>query len=190
MYNQFINMINSMLNFMIFKLKKVDKGENIKIRGRISIHGHGKITFGNDVNIISTPSINPIGGNPKAYFQAEKDGAIIVGNNVGMTAPAITAFRNVTIEDNVMLGRSVQIYDTDFHSLDYSIRISGGKEGAISKPITIKEGAFIGAHCIILKGLTIGRHSIIGAGSVVTKNVPDNEIWAGNPARFIRKVQV
>ena len=48
--------------------------------------------------------------------------------------------------------------------------------------------AFIGAHSIVLKGVTIGKHSVIGAGSVVTKNIPDNEVWAGNPARFIRRL--
>ena len=55
-------------------------------------------------------------------------------------------------------------------------------------PILIKEGVFIGAHAIILKGVTIGRHSVIGAGAVVTKDVPDNEVWAGNPAKFVKKL--
>lgn len=52
------------------------------------------------------------------------------------------------------------------------------------KPIYIKSGVFIGAHSIILKGGTI-----IGTDSVVTNNIPENEIWAGNPAKFIRKVE-
>ena len=55
-------------------------------------------------------------------------------------------------------------------------------------PVVIKDNAFIGAKVIVLKGVTIGENSIIGAGSVVTRSVPDNEIWAGNPAKFIRKV--
>lgn len=53
--------------------------------------------------------------------------------------------------------------------------------------VKINDGAFIGAGSIICNTVTIGYNSIIGAGSVVTKNVPDNEIWAGNPARFIKK---
>lgn len=60
--------------------------------------------------------------------------------------------------------------------------------GIKSKPILIKEGAFIGAHSIVLKGVTIGKYSVIGAGSVITKDIPDNEVWAGNPARFIKKL--
>lgn len=54
--------------------------------------------------------------------------------------------------------------------------------------MTIKDNAFIGAHSIILKGVTIGEKSIIGAGSVVARDVPDGEIWAGNPAKFIKNI--
>ena len=58
----------------------------------------------------------------------------------------------------------------------------------ISKPIIINKGVFIGAHSIILKGVTIGNSSVVGAGSVVTKSIPEKEIWAGNPAKFIKKI--
>ena len=56
-------------------------------------------------------------------------------------------------------------------------------------PIAIGDNAFIGAHSTILKGVTIGANSIIGAASLVTTNIPDNEIWGGNPAKFIRKIK-
>ena len=81
------------------------------------------------------------------------------------------------------------MFTTDFHSLDPIIRASSkDQKHRKSAPVTIKHDAFIGARCIILKGVTIGENSIVGAGSVVTKSIPDNEIWAGNPAKFIRKI--
>ena len=70
--------------------------------------------------------------------------------------------------------------------MDFEKRIN--EAGGETKPVIIKDGAFIGADGIILKGVTIGKKSVIGAGSVVTKSVPDGEIWAGNPAKFIRKL--
>ena len=177
------------LNLFTLKRKKVQYGKNLRIRGFLHVHGSGKISLGDNVNIISTPSVNPIGGNARTFLQAEKGAEIIIGNNVGMTASAVTAFTKVEIDDDVLLGRSVCVYDTDFHSIHYDERIKGGKEGAVSQPVHIKEGAFIGAHAIILKGVTIGKHSIVGAGSVVTKNIPDGEIWAGNPAKMIKRAE-
>lgn len=55
-------------------------------------------------------------------------------------------------------------------------------------PIVIEDDVFIGAHCIISKGVTIGARSIVAAGSVVVKSIPPDEVWGGNPARFIKKV--
>lgn len=54
--------------------------------------------------------------------------------------------------------------------------------------MVINDNVFIGAHSIILKGVTVGRNSIIGAGSVVARNIPENEIWAGNPAKKIKDI--
>ena len=61
-------------------------------------------------------------------------------------------------------------------------------EKTIQEEITIADDVFVGAHTSILKGVSVGKNSIIGACSVVTKNIPANEIWGGNPARLIRKI--
>ncbi len=97
----------------------------------------------------------------------------------------------IKIENNVLLGGGVKIFAHDFYSVSYEERMQNGDSDVRTAPILIKEGAFIGAHAIILKGVTIGRHSVIGAGAVVTKDVPDNEVWAGNPAkRLIRENKI
>jgi acetyltransferase-like isoleucine patch superfamily enzyme len=84
-------------------------------------------------------------------------------------------------------GGDCKIYDTDFHSLNFEKRNRLPDNDVRSGAVNIKYGAFIGTGAIILKGVTVGEKSIIGAGSVVACDIPDNEIWAGNPARFIRK---
>ncbi len=55
--------------------------------------------------------------------------------------------------------------------------------------VIIKEGAFLGMNTLVVKPVTIGKKAVIGAGSVVTKDIPDGEIWAGNPARYIKKIK-
>ena len=81
------------------------------------------------------------------------------------------------------------MFTSDFHSLDPIIR-AGGEDQANKKraPVVLCDNLFIGAHSTILKGVTVGENSIVGAGSVVTKNIPANQIWGGNPAKFIRNL--
>lgn len=63
------------------------------------------------------------------------------------------------------------------------------QEGRYSRgKIYIKKGAYLGAHTIVCKPVTIGQGAVVGAGSVVTKDIPDYEVWAGNPARFRKKI--
>lgn len=79
------------------------------------------------------------------------------------------------------------ITDTDAHSLDWEDRRHGRGE-VPSVPIVIEDDVWIGAQCIILKGVTIGPRSIIGAGSVVTHSIPADCIAAGNPCKVLRKI--
>jgi len=108
---------------------------------------------------------------------------------LSMSNSAIVCVNSITIGDNVMIGGSCKIWDTDFHPIDPDMRKKDPNKNFKSRPIIIKDNAFIGGCSIILKGVTIGENAVIGAGSVVSKDVPANEIWAGNPARFIKKVQ-
>ena len=88
----------------------------------------------------------------------------------------------VDIDSNVYIGPNCGIY-TSIHPLDRELR-NKGLESA--KPITIKKDVWIGGNVVILPGVTIGENSVIGAGSVVTKDIPDNSVAVGNPARVIR----
>lgn len=178
------------INRIILKYKKVNFGKNLRIYGLIHIYGNKKSVFiGNDVIMRSGKLTNPLGGNNSMDLAVSKNGKIIIGNNVGISNSCIRSYNQITIEDDVYIGGDCKIYDTDFHSIKYEDRIEKKDYNLKSEPVYIKKGTFIGAHSIILKGVTIGEKSVIGAGSVVTKSVPDNEIWAGNPAKFIKKIE-
>lgn len=111
----------------------------------------------------------------------------------------IWSAEKVSIGDRVLISHNVNIHDCDAHPIDpekrhqhfYQISTTGHPRNHIeivSRPVVIEDDVWIGFNAIILKGVTIGKGSIVGAGSVVTKNVPSSVIVAGNPAIFIRKV--
>lgn len=179
---------DSLYNFVVLKLRKVHYGEGLKINGKIYVCGCGTIEIADNVTINSSRRSNQIGGDTRAILNTSHHGAIRIGRGSGLSNCTIVSRESVTIGEDVRIGGSCRIYDTDFHSVTFEDRIENGDRHVISKPVTIKDGAFIGAFSIILKGVTVGSHSVVGAGSVVTKDIPDGEIWAGNPARFIKKV--
>ncbi len=134
---------------------------------------------------------NPIGCYSRCTFFVDRNKKIIIGDNVGISQSALVAIDDITIEDDVKIGGGVKIYTSDFHSLDPNIRKTKGDMNHRKKaPVVVHRNAFIGAFSIILKGVEVGENSIIGAGSLLTKSVPANEIWAGNPAKFIRKITI
>lgn len=180
---------NIIYNTLLLKYYHIKHGENFKINGRIHCMSNSSdgIIIGNNVSINSNRGSNPIGGDIKTILFAKGNGKIRIGDGCGISNATLFASESIILGKQVFVGGGVKIYDTDFHWLDFERRVSepGGAVGAV----IIKDGAFIGAHCIILKGVTIGEKSVIGAGSIVTKSVPPGEIWAGNPAKFIRRIE-
>lgn len=111
---------------------------------------------------------------------------IIIGDNVFIGCNTEFNISNrISIGENCLIASNCKFIDHDhgFDNLSKPIRL---QEPKIS-PIIIEKNVWIGTNCIILKGVTIGSGSIIGAGSVVTKNVPPNEIWFGSPASQKKK---
>ena len=190
LYRKAKSVSNHIYNFLILKYRHVQYGKNFIVNGRLFCVSNSAdgIVIGNNVLINSGKVNNPIGGDTRTILFAKGNGKIRIGDNCGISSSTLFACDSIIIGDSVLLGGSVKIYDTDFHWLDYDRRMS--EAGGVSRPVLIRDGAFIGAHSIILKGVTIGEKSIVGAGSVVTKNIPDGEIWAGNPAKFIRKIDL
>lgn len=154
----------------------------------IKKHTGGIIEIGDGFTCNNKVNSNSIGLIQPCVFNISIDGSEIkIGNNVGISGSTINAATSITIEDNVIIGSGCLITDTDSHPLKYEDRLSNNMGQTKVSPVLIKEGAFIGARSIIMKGVTVGRHSIIGAGSVVTMSVPDNVVVCGNPAIIIRE---
>ena len=146
----------------------------------------GPFRFGEGVVINSSFESNPIGGTRTALVFKGSDAVIEIGDGTGMSNVMIAAHEKVSIGKDCSLGAGCKIMDTDFHALD--LRDRKANINTLHKPVKIGNGVFIGTEAIICKGVTIGDESIVGAGAVVTKNIPAGEIWAGNPAKFIRKL--
>ncbi|CAI1112935.1 DapH/DapD/GlmU-related protein [Serratia quinivorans] len=113
-------------------------------------------------------------------------GHIVIGDHAVLQGTAIVAYQSVTLEDHVTLGPNVTIMDSSGHPLsgrgqpDEAARIT-------TAPVHIKAHAWIGMNAIILKGVTIGKHAVVGAGSVVRQSVPDYGVVLGNPATLVKR---
>ena len=149
----------------------------IKVYGKVKIkHPVGRITIGPRVtlhpNVIFDFEAAPPGTTPE----------VTIGERTAIgDRTEIHCGHKVTIGSQVAISWDVIFLESDYHSI-------GGGEG-VPRPIIIEDGVWIGTRCIILKGVTIGKNSVIGAGSVVTKSIPANSIAAGNPARVIRTIE-
>lgn len=131
----------------------------------------------------------------EAYPPSHEGVVLTIGKNVQINDYVhITASESVVLEDRVLLASRIYISDTS-HG-DYASEVAGVQSHPDStakdrplqtKPVLIKENAWLGEGVCVLPGVTIGRNVVVGANSVVTKDIPDNTIVAGNPARPIKQ---
>lgn len=143
------------------------------------------ITIGSHFIACSSRSYNSIGVFQPVFLRTVDHGAKIeIGHHVGMSGCVIASKELVRIGNHVLLGSGCLIMDFDGHSIEPIDHRSGG---GIASPIVIEDDVFIGTRAIILKGVHIGRGSVVGAGAVVTKDVPPYCIVAGNPARVVKR---
>ena len=144
----------------------VKLGRNVKLSKFINMYG---CTVGDDVKI-------------GAFVEIQKNAS--VGNNCKISSHTFIC-EGVTIEDAVFIGHSVTFINDMYPRATANGALQTEADWKVDKTV-VKKGASIGSGCTILANVTIGEGAIIGAGSVVTKDVPPNAIVAGNPAKFLR----
>ena len=141
------------------------------------------IEIGTNCKFRSTPTTNLIGINRPCIISAlSSDAQLIIGDNCGFSGTVIGCFCKITIGKNVRCGANTLITDSDWHLDD----IRTGKPC----PIIIENNVWLGVDVIVLKGVTIGENAVIGARSVVTRDIPSNVIAAGNPCTIIKKISL
>jgi acetyltransferase-like isoleucine patch superfamily enzyme len=147
--------------------------------------GKGEIIFNKKTNIGYFPS--PFYYDGSSYIEARtKESKIIFGNNVNINNNfTIISETSITLANNILIGTNVEIYDSDFHTID--VNRFGNKQYK-KAPIIIKENVWIGSNVKILKGVIIGENSVISNGSIVIKNIPPNVVAAGIPAKVVKHI--
>lgn len=177
------------LAWLRFRLSGVTIGRGWRCYGLpiIQKHRRSTLSLGANANLRSTAGSNPLGPNRPCILSTRRPGAVLtIGDDFGMTGGSIICEERVTLGNRIFMGANAIISDTDFHPLDPAVRNTRPLAGATA-PVVIEDDVFIGMQALILKGVTLGAGSVIGAGSVVTRDVPPGVIAAGNPARALRK---
>ena len=186
-WNRITSWISLPIARLIFLYNYIPWGDDWRFYGLPIIQKHRKsyMHFGSGLRLRSSTWSNPLGVIRPIIFSTWQAGAILeIGDNFGMTGGAICAAERIVIKNNVVIGSNTTIIDTDFHPIDPEYRKLYPNEGKTS-PVKIEDDVFVGMNCLILKGVSIGKGSVVGAGSVVTTDVPARVIVAGNPARII-----
>lgn len=200
--NKILNVFDAVSTFYYCLMSGVPYNKSWKVKGRLHVirrawltallfgKKSGSLVIGDGFRCNNSIDSNEVGIIQPCVFNIYQENCIIeIGNNVGISGSTLSAVDRITIGDNVLIGSGCLITDNDSHALEWEKRKTKRREYIKHAPILISDNAFIGARCIILKGVTVGKGSVIGAGSVVSKDVPDNCVVCGNPAQIVKRLK-
>jgi acetyltransferase-like isoleucine patch superfamily enzyme len=155
----------------LFEASKI--GRFVITKGRPLVSNRGILRMGSRISIWS--NIN------RTRISVHKNGVLVIGDNNFINGAIISAKDKVVIGNNCKFGPFAMIIDSDFHAVD-----DHSKEGK-SEPVIIEDNVWIGAKASVLKGVTIGKSSVVAVGAVVTRDVPPYSVVGGVPAKIIRQ---
>ncbi len=148
-----------------------------------------KIIIEKGVTLVSKTKFNPSGINHPVILATLRPGAVLlIKKNSGLSGCTINCAKKIVIGEYVGIGSNVTIYDTDFHAIEPCYRRYDNINKTKIEEVIIEDYAWIGANSIVLKGVVVGYSSVLGAGSIATKNIEPFSVYAGNPAKFIKKI--
>lgn len=170
------------LQRFLARLQKVELGRGVIFNGPITISRfkYSRICIGDKCMFNSRDEFNPRGTRPSILMTLTDKAMLSIGEGCGMSGVSIIAHKKIIIGNNTMIGTNTKIADNDDH---------GDILGTGDEPVIIGNNVFVGMNCLIMKGVTIGDNAIVGAGSIVTHDIPANMIAAGIPCKVIKMRQ-
>ncbi len=156
-------------------LRGAERGPRIRVSGRPRISTAGTMRIADRVQIYSTLA--------RSELVAEHGATLEIGSRTLVNfGTSIVATGKVSVGAHCHIGPHCMIMDTGYHEIDPERRL----ETPEPQPVTIEDNVWLGARVIVMPGVTIGRDSVIGAGSVVTADVPPRTVAAGVPAKVVK----
>lgn len=152
-------------------------GTRVRLRGRPAVTNHGRMVIGERVQLVSTIAT--------LELVADEGGLLEIGERTLVNfGCSLVATELVRIGAHSHIGPYTMMLDNDFHRIEPERRL----ERPPSRPIVVEDNVWIGARVFVMPGVTVGKDSCVGAGSVVTRDVPPRTLTAGCPARVIREL--
>ncbi len=170
----------------------VQVGSSVRLFGFpiVSVSPGSRIDLGAGVTLCSDSRFTALGvTHPVILRTRYADSHISIGENTGISGGVVYAALRVEIGRDCLLGADVMVLDNDFHPLDPGGRRQNTQREAIgAAPVIIEDNVFIGTGARILKGVRIGRDSVIGAGAIVTRDVPPGSVVVGPAASVVQSL--
>lgn len=158
--------------YYLLRYPRLRLGRRVEIRGRLRLRRGVRVTIGDGTRL-----------NKLVRFAGP--GEVRVGSDCLLNGTWIGSWASVTVGDRCLLS-DCELVDTDFHNLDPARRHEPPGP-ATRQPIVVEENVWVGAHALVLKGVRIGRDSVVGAATVVRSDVPPRVVVIGNPQEIVKK---
>jgi len=168
-----------------FKGAEFEGGCQFQGRPFISVAPGARLVVGEGVRLYSAVRASPLGCFQPCVLRAMASGArLVLGRGVGLSGAVVCAGVGIEIGEGTILGSGAMVLDNDFHLPEGEWNWASDST-VNARPVKIGRGVFIGARAMVLKGVSIGDRAVVGAGAVVTNDVPAHEVAVGNPARVL-----
>jgi acetyltransferase-like isoleucine patch superfamily enzyme len=154
----------------------------------VGVAAGSRIRLGDRVVLCSDSRFTALGVDHPVVLRTLRPGAeIVIGNDCGISGGSICAAIRVELGAECLLGANVTLADTDFHPTNADgRRYNKNPQEIAAAPVKISSNVFIGTRAMVLKGVCVGRNSVIGAGSIVIRSLPPDVVSAGSPAKVVK----